>query len=125
VSAEHRAQLATNGSGNRGIPKLDDEARQDLREAKKHVAKTIAEYGLPGIIEIIKAGPFAMVELETRDGIVTIPLNEERSRLWQYAMNFAADRCGLPRIQEMDLVAAEGIPPIQVIMPGFTRPSES
>ena len=101
------------------------ENRAKLTEAKKQLSDAVADCGVPWLIEVIKLGPWAAVEVE-RDGQAhVIPLHEERSRLWQYAMNFAADRAGMPRIQEMDLVASEGLAEINVKLTGFPRPSDT
>jgi len=101
------------------------EARADLAEGKRKVVGAITRAGLPAIIEIIERGPFSLVEVERDGERRVIELNEERSKLWQYAMNYAADRCGLPRIHEMDLVATEGIAPLEVRLKGFPRPSDT
>jgi hypothetical protein len=125
-SAEASAQLAKNAAAGAGVPRVSVEARADLAEGKRKVVGAITRCGLPAIIDIIERGPFSLVEVEDRDGEKrVIELNEERSKLWQYAMNYAADRCGLPRIHEMDLVATEGIAPLEVRLVGFPRPSDT
>lgn len=102
------------------------ENRDAMSEAKKKLSWAIANHGVDGIIDIIKRGPYQEVEVPGRDGeSVVIPWHEERSRLWQFAMNFAADRGGLPRIHEMDLVAGEGIAPIEVRFGNFEKPADT
>lgn len=101
------------------------EHRDALTEGKRQLAKAITEYGIADIVKIIKAGPYQPVEVEREGEAVVIPMHEERSKLWQYAMNYAADRGGLPRIHEMDLVAGEGIAPIEVRFGNFEKPADT
>jgi hypothetical protein len=99
--------------------------REGLLEAKKQLAKALAEHGVGYIVDVIRRGPWQDVEV-TREGEQSvIPLYEARSQLWQYAMNFAADRGGLYRITEMDLALSSEIPPIQVNIVGHARPSDT
>jgi hypothetical protein len=95
------------------------------KENRERLRRAISKHGIADIEEIIKRGPWQLVEVETKDGPEAIPLNEERSRLWQYAMNFAADRGGLPRANVVQLSGAETLGPIEVVFRNFERPADT
>jgi len=102
------------------------ETREAIQQAKKDLAAVLASHGVPGVVEIIKAGPFAGRKVKQQDGSeVELPHTEQDQRRWEYAMNFAADRGGMPRITEMDMAATEGVPAIEVRWVNFQKPVDS
>lgn len=127
VTPEHRARLAENAKRGRAARAAGRNLGRDvLIEGKHQLRLAIGKHGIPDIVKILEAGPYALVEVEGKDGQPRIiELNEERSRLWQFAMNYAADRGGLPRTTELDVQAAEGIMPVEVHFKNFPRPADS
>ena len=102
----------------------DAEQRERTREMKRILMGALCEEGVRFIAEIIKAGPFTKVTRYDNNGEPqVIEMFEERSRLWQYAMNYAADRGGFPRVQAVD-VDVDAIPAIKVEFTEFERPSD-
>lgn len=105
---------------------LAPDVRAQYAEAKRIMAEALTEKGALYIAEIIRMGPFATVMNEGKHGeMVPVALYQDKSQVWQYAMNFAADRAGLPRISELELAATEGLPAIEVRFPGFAKPADS
>jgi hypothetical protein len=105
--------------------RLSGEPKEKLSQAKKDLALVLATDGIPGVIEIIKRGPWAGKRAKQADGSeVELPQTDLDYRRWEYAMNFAADRGGMPRVTEMDLAATEGVPPIEVRIVGFKKPDD-
>jgi hypothetical protein len=99
--------------------------QHEKEDNRDRLRVAITKYGIADITEIIARGPWQLIEVETRDGVQIIPLNEERSRLWQYAMNYAADRGGLPRAEVVQLSGAEHLGPIEVRFSNFERPADT
>lgn len=88
---------------------VDDPARQVLIEAKRKLAMGLGDHGIPEIVRILEAGP---------------GVDERENKLWQYAVTFAADRGGLPRV-EAAIIDAIAMPPLEVRLKGFARPSDT
>ncbi|MEQ1833006.1 MAG: hypothetical protein ABL977_08110 [Candidatus Eisenbacteria bacterium] len=88
---------------------VDDPARQVLIEAKRRLAMGLGDHGIPDLIRILETGPGD---------------TDEQNKLWQYALTFAADRGGLPRV-EAAVIDAAAIPPLEVRLKGFARPSDT
>lgn len=120
---EHKQKLRENARKRR-TRKLDFESIEVREQVKHTLARVIREHGVPAVVEIIKRGPWQLVETEGRTGPDVMELHQEQSRLWQYAMNFASDRGGLPRVTELDMQNAEGIPPLKVSIVGFAKPDD-
>ena len=120
---EHKQKLRENARKRR-TRKLDFDAITVREQVKQTLARVLREHGVPAVVEIIRRGPWQEVEVEGKHGPEVIPLHEERTRLWQFAMTFASDRGGLPRVTELDMANAEGIPPLKVSIVGFAKPDD-
>lgn len=111
---EHQQQL-----------RADDPEKVAIREMKRVLRTALTEQGTKFLVEVIEAGPFSeVVKRDDKGRPQIIELYEDKSRLWQYAMNFAADRAGMPRVQQVD-IEADAIPPLRVELPDFPKPSDT
>jgi len=108
------------GSGKRssGQPRLIGEERDAIRAAKKKLAAVVAKEGVDSIVQIIANGPEAPL-------VATLEHQREHRMLWQFALEFAADRGGGFHKQQLSEAAAEGIPPITVVIQGLPRPADT
>ena len=97
------ARLAANRR-NPATPRvqLPMDARAALSNAKGVLGRALAEVGALHVVEIIKTGP--------------------THELFTWGMDFAADRCGLPRRREEQIDAAE-MPAMVIQFRNFTRPT--
>jgi hypothetical protein len=94
-------------------------------ENRDRLSRAISSYGIQDIEAIIKAGPFQLTLVDTEKGEKVLPLYEERSRLWQYALTFAADRGGLPKQQSIQVEGEVALSPIEVKFTNFKRPADT
>lgn len=123
-SEKKLAAIRENGLAPKVYLPPSDEARERTREMKRRLLGALTREGVEFIEQIIQAGPFAnAITYDSEGNAEPIALYEEKSRLWQYAMNFAADRGGLPRVAAVD-VEVDAIPGIRVELPDFPKPSD-
>lgn len=91
------------------VSKLDP-ARVALIECKKRMMRALDQHGVDLILALIERGPSEDNEIQHRN-------------FWA-AVNFAADRGGMPRVQAVDVEGME-IPPIEIRLVGYARPTDS
>ncbi len=80
--------------------------RRDMRE---RLGRALSLHGLEHVERIIEEGP--------GEG------DSDKAGLWQFCMNFAGDRGGMPRVAQVD-VEVDAIPGIRVELPDFPKPSD-
>ena len=104
-----------------------EELKASTERQRERLNKAVAKWGIDSIEEVIEAGPFEIVKVDGPNGTKRdIYLHEDRSRLWQYAMNFAADRGGLSRAEVVKIDDSEGqLVPIAVVFRNFERPADT
>lgn len=83
---------------------LPDEVRKALSDAKGRLGKALSDHGVGHVEKIIKDGP-------------------DKSDLFQWAMDFAADRGGMPRRRE-EQIDADALPPMEIVFRNYSKPSE-
>lgn len=98
---ERRETARRNGSQQAVL--MPDEVYEKLRAAKGVLGKALAEDGVPHLQAIIKAGPAKYVSIPGGGREVV-----EGSEQFEWAMNFVADRCGMPRRSEAEVVTPGG-----------------
>lgn len=101
ASEHQRAVNRANAAGPRGA--MPDEVRALLSEGKGRLGRVLALKGIPHVEAIIDEGP-------THDH-------------FQWAMDFAADRAGMPRRRE-EQIDAENMPEMVIQFRNYTPPSE-
>lgn len=112
------------------ISRLIGKERDPVRAAKKRLAAALSKHGVVWVERIIEAGPMQKIgsnqkQEPPRACVTDVELSEAR-QLFQWAMTFAADRCGMPKQTGIEIdAAADGIPPIQVNIVGHARPADS
>lgn len=94
-ASEH--QRAVN-SANASKPKimLPADVRAALSDAKGKLGKALSDHGVGHVCKIIADGP-------------------DKSELFQWAMDFAADRGGMPRRRETEIDTAADLPPMTIL----------
>jgi hypothetical protein len=101
-ASEHQCAVnRENASKPRGA--VPDEIRAKLTEAKARLGDVVASKGIPHIVAIIDEGP-------THDH-------------FQWAMDFAADRGGLPKRRETEIDAAADLPPMTILFANHPKPA--
>ena len=101
VSEHQRAVNRENASKPRGA--VPDEIRALLTEGKARLGAVVANKGIPHIEQIIDEGP-------SHDH-------------FQWAMDFAADRGGLPKRRETEIDAAADLPPMTILFANHPKPA--
>lgn len=79
------------------------------RDMRQRLGKALSLDGLEHVERIIAEGP------GVDDSV--------QAGLWQFCMNFAGDRGGLPRLERVE-VEVDAIPGIRVELPDFPKPSD-
>lgn len=82
---------------------IPDEIRKALSDAKGRLGKALSDHGIGHVEKIIEQGP--------------------ESELFQWAMDFAADRGGLPKRRE-EQIDAHDLPEMVIAFKNYERPSE-
>lgn len=100
-ASEH--QRAVNRA-NASKPKitLPEDVRKALSDAKGRLGKALSDHGVGHVCKLIEDGP-------------------DKSDLFQWAMDFAADRGGMPRRREEQIDAAD-LPPMVIEFQNFPHP---
>lgn len=78
--------------------------RAALSDAKGRLGKALSDHGVGHVEKIIADGP-------------------EKSELFQWAMDFAADRGGLPKRRETEIDAAADLPPMTILFANRPAPT--
>ena len=99
MTDERRAKLRANANAPK--VKLPPDMRAALSDAKGKLAKALSAHGVPHLVRIIESGP--------------------QDELFQWAMDFAADRGGMPRRREEQIDALD-MPPMVISFSNF-KPS--
>jgi hypothetical protein len=105
-------------------PRLIGQERDRVRETKKMFADAVNKHGAKWVAEIIKAGPYA-------EQVAGCTLQEMISRatlaadLFKWAMVYAGDRGGAPRLAVVEVSGAENLGPIEVRFSNFERPADT
>lgn len=91
-----RAISRENASGPRIT--LDDEIRAELTAAKGKLARALTTRGVEWLIAIIEEGPARWERTASGERVLV-----EGNTSFEWAMNFAADRAGMPRKSEAEV----------------------
>jgi hypothetical protein len=81
---------------------LPPDIRKALSDAKGRLGKALSDHGVGHVEQIIEDGP--------------------SSELFQWAMDFAADRGGMPRRRETEIDAAADLPPMTILFANHPKP---
>ena len=105
-------------------PRLIGQERDRVRETKKLFANAINKHGAKWVAEIIEAGPYPelAVDCTIQEAISRATLT---ANLFQWAMTFAGDRGGSPKVAIVELSGAENLGPIEVRFSNFERPADT
>lgn len=97
---KRRAAIARNTGRPRTYLRDTDPAIEELRAAKGKLASALSNAGTAWLLQIIHEGPpHWQRDLATGERVLV-----EGSAQFEWAMNFAADRAGMPRRTEADLM---------------------
>jgi len=102
-ASEHQRAVNRENASKPRIP-LPDDVRKALSDAKGRLGKALSDHGVGHVEKIIKDGP-------------------DKSELFQWAMDFAADRGGLPKRRE-EQIDADALPPMEIVFRNYSKPSE-
>ncbi len=102
-ASEHQRAVNRENASKPRIP-LPDDVRKALSDAKGRLGKALSDHGVGHVEKIIKDGP-------------------DKSDLFQWAMDFAADRGGLPKRRE-EQIDADALPPMEIVFRNYSKPSE-
>lgn len=82
---------------------LDDEIRAELTAAKGKLARALTTRGVEWLITIIDEGPARWERTASGERVLV-----EGNTSFEWAMNFAADRAGMPRKSEAEVQSHAG-----------------
>jgi len=105
-------------------PRLIGQERDKVRETKKLFADAINKHGAKWVVEIIKAGPYPELAAECTVQ-EAISRATQAASLFEWAMVFAGDRGGAPRMATVEVSGAENLGPIEVRFSNFERPADT
>lgn len=97
---EKRKASVANARGRRAYLRESDPVLEELKAAKGKLAKALSNAGTEWLLQIIHEGPpHWQRDPETGERVLV-----DGSEQFEWAMNFAADRAGMPRRSEADIM---------------------